>query len=173
MQASWYCSWYVSIIFNKNIERENRGESSNVLVKRLHPQIPRDFQRFLLNCDNKTRMTDVISEYIDKHKASVQHITNQEDYDFAGWGSLPEVILGKAVPKICSKFTEGHPCRNAISIKLQSNFIKITHRHGCSPVNLLYILRTPFLKNTSGRLLLYWITNAFQFRVCQHQLKNL
>ena len=26
--------------------------------------------------------------------------------------------------------------------------------HGCSPVNLLYILRTPFPKNTSGWLLL-------------------
>ena len=32
---------------------------------------------------------------------------------------------------------------SAISIKLQSNFIKITLRHGCSPENLLYIFRTP------------------------------
>ena len=29
-----------------------------------------------------------------------------------------------------------------------------TLRHGCSPVNLLHIFRIPFLKNTSGRLLL-------------------
>ena len=27
--------------------------------------------------------------------------------------------------------------------------------HGCSPVNLLHIFRTPFYKNTSGGLLLY------------------
>ena len=27
-------------------------------------------------------------------------------------------------------------------------------RHGCSPVSLLHIFRTPFPKNTSGRLLL-------------------
>ena len=27
-------------------------------------------------------------------------------------------------------------------------------RHGCSPVNLLHIFRTPFPKNTPGRLLL-------------------
>ena len=33
----------------------------------------------------------------------------------------PEVFLGKGVLKICSKFTGEHPCRNAISIKLQSN----------------------------------------------------
>ena len=31
----------------------------------------------------------------------------------------------RGVLKICSKFTGGHPCRSAISIKLQSNFIKI------------------------------------------------
>ena len=34
------------------------------------------------------------------------------------------------------------------------NFIEITLRHGCSPVNLLHIFRTPFLKNISGRQLL-------------------
>ena len=39
-------------------------------------------------------------------------------------------------------------------IKLQSNFIEITPRHGCSTVNLKYIFRTHFPKNTSGGLLL-------------------
>ena len=65
-----------------------------------------------------------------------------------------EVFLGKGVLKICSKFTGEHPCRSVISIKLLCNFIEITLRHGCSPVNLLHIFRTPFSKNTSGRLLL-------------------
>ena len=37
---------------------------------------------------------------------------------------------------------------------MQSNFIEIALRNGCSPVNLLYSLRTPFPKNTSGWLLL-------------------
>ena len=37
--------------------------------------------------------------------------------------------------------------------KCDFNFIKIALRHGCSPVNLLHISRTPFPKNTSGRLL--------------------
>ena len=68
--------------------------------------------------------------------------------------SHPEVFLRKGVLKICSKFTRERPCRSAISIKLQSNFIEITLRHRCSPVNLLHIFRTPFSKNTSGRLLL-------------------
>ena len=34
--------------------------------------------------------------------------------------SHPEVFLVKGVLKICSKFTGEHPCRNVISIKLQS-----------------------------------------------------
>ena len=37
---------------------------------------------------------------------------------------------------------------------VRSNFIEITPRHGYSPVNLLHIFRTSFLKYTSGRLLL-------------------
>ena len=40
------------------------------------------------------------------------------------------------------------------SIKLQSSFIEITLRHGCSPVNLVHIFRTPFPKNASRGLLL-------------------
>ena len=72
---------------------------------------------------------------------------------------------------MCSKFTGERPCPslNAISLKLQSNLfflififfilllcnvIGIKLLHGCPPVNLLHIFRTPFLKNTSGRLLL-------------------
>ena len=68
--------------------------------------------------------------------------------------SQPEVSRGKGVLKICSKFTGEHPCRNAILIRLQSNFTEITLRHGFSPVNLLHIFRASFLKNTSERLLL-------------------
>ena len=44
-----------------------------------------------------------------------------------------------------------------------SYFIEIALRHGCSPVNLLRILRTPFLKNTSGRLLLFIIFDKVKF----------
>ena len=64
------------------------------------------------------------------------------------------VPLRKGVLKICSNFTGEHPWLSMISIKLQSNFIEIALRHGCSPVNLLHIFRIPLLKNTSGWLLL-------------------
>ena len=68
--------------------------------------------------------------------------------------SHPEMFLRKGVLKICSKFTGEQRCQSVISIKLLCNFIEITLRYGCSPVNLLYIFRIPFPKNTSGRLLL-------------------
>ena len=35
-----------------------------------------------------------------------------------------------------------------------NSFIETTLRHGCSPVNLLHIIRAPFPKNTFGQLLL-------------------
>ena len=63
------------------------------------------------------------------------------------------VFLGKDDLNICSKFTGEHPCRRAISIKLQSNVIEIALQDGYS-ANLLHIFRTLFLKNTSRWLLL-------------------
>ena len=60
------------------------------------------------------------------------------------------MFIGKGVLVICSKFTGEHSCRSEISIKLLCNFIEITLWHGCSPLSLLHIFRTPFLKNTSA-----------------------
>ena len=73
----------------------------------------------------------------------------------------PVVFLEKGVVKIYNKFTREHPRRSVISINLISNFIEITLRYGCCPVNLLHIFRTPFLKNTSGRLLPYHVNTTF------------
>ena len=39
---------------------------------------------------------------------------------------------------------------------LQSNFIEITLRYGCSPVNLPHNFKTPFSMNTKEQLLLYF-----------------
>ena len=41
-----------------------------------------------------------------------------------------------------------------VTKQLYCNFIEITLQHGCCPINLLDIFRTPFLKNSSGGLLL-------------------
>ena len=63
---------------------------------------------------------------------------------------MAEVVL----QKICSKFTGKHPCQGEISIKLQNNFIEVTLRHVCCPVNLLHIFNMPFPKTIYGGLLL-------------------
>ena len=70
--------------------------------------------------------------------------------DATNRSSPPEVFLRKGISIICCKFTREHPCRSAILIKLQSNFIEMALRHGCSPVNLLHIFRALFLKNASA-----------------------
>ena len=41
----------------------------------------------------------------------------------------------------------------------------VLYRYGCSPVNLLHIFRTPFLKNTSARLSLRFHKKWFEFLV--------
>ena len=60
----------------------------------------------------------------------------------------------------CSQNSQEKTCvRDSILIKLHSSGCKKKLRHKCFPVNLAKFLRTPFLQNTSGRLLLL---SAFQ-----------
>ena len=63
--------------------------------------------------------------------------------------SRPDVFLVKGVPKNKQQIYRGTLLRKH-DFNLQSNFIEITLWHGCSPVNLLHIFKTPFSKNTSG-----------------------
>ena len=87
--------------------------------------------------------------FVDTRTILVRTVSNDRS-------SPPEVFLGKGVLKMYRKFAGENPCRSVISIKLQNNFIEITFKHGCSLVNLLYIFRTPLLRNSSGRMLLQW-----------------
>ena len=76
---------------------------------------------------------------------SIRHIIKSKPYR----SSYPKVFLGKGVLKIFVLKI----CVLKIYV-LKSNFIEITLQHGCSSVNLLHVFRTPFLKNTSGQLIL-------------------
>ena len=53
------------------------------------------------------------------------------------------------------------------------NFIEIPLQHGCSHVNLLYIFRTPFPRNTSGWLLLQLVFCLFINSCSLHEGANL
>ena len=85
------------------------------------------------------------------------------------------MLLGKGALKLCSNFTGELPCRGAISIKLQSNlqsnFIEITLSHGCSPVDLMYIFRTPFPKNNSEGCF-WFILCVFKKAMIQTRMKT-
>ena len=87
-------------------------------------------------------------------RPGINHYYKTDPKDITSRSSHPDVFLVIGFLKIWSKFTEEHPCKSVISIKVLCNFIEITLWHGCSPITLLYVFRTPFPKNTSGRLLL-------------------
>ena len=77
---------------------------------------------------------------------------NGRQFNFKGFDKAEPAIQRCSYKNVlCSKFTGEHPRR---SIKLHCNFIDITLRQGCSPVNLLHVFRTLFPMNTSGRLIL-------------------
>ena len=84
--------------------------------------------------------------------ASVKNVAVLKWHYYEVKSNHAEVFLIKGV-QIYRK-TREHPCRSVISINLLCIFIKITLGHGCSPVNLLHIIRKPFFKNISGWLLL-------------------
>ena len=65
------------------------------------------------------------------------------------------VLIKRCSENMQQIYIREHPCRSVISMKLKSKIIEITLRHGWSPVDLLYIFRTSFPKNTSGGLLPY------------------
>ena len=94
--------------------------------------------------------------------------------------SPSEVLLGKGALKIYIKFTENTHAevRSVISIKLLQNFIEITLRHGCSPVNQLHIFRIPFYRKTYGGLFLQAPNENvqevyFTVAVCRNTFKTL
>ena len=78
------------------------------------------------------------------------------------WISSLKVFPEAAVQRrSCQKFSENmQQIYNRTPMlkrdfKLLCNVIEITFQHGCSPVNLLHISRTPFPWNTSGWPLLF------------------
>ena len=77
---------------------------------------------------------------------------------------LPEVFLGKAVLKICSKFAREHPCRSVILTKFQGNLIEITLWYGRFPVNLSekLFLRTSLEGCFCNNILLF--SKIFKFK---------
>ena len=66
--------------------------------------------------------------------------------------------MKKGVLRNFTKFTGKHLCQRLLFNKVAglrpATLLKMSLWHRCFPVNFVKFLRTPFLKNTSGRLLL-------------------
>ena len=71
----------------------------------------------------------------------------------------PEVLCKKRCSEKFRKFTGKHLCKslffNKVACLKPTTLLKRRLWHRCFPVNFAKFLRTPFLKNTSGRLLLH------------------
>ena len=58
----------------KGLERKSRGEAARIHIASLQSKVPSDFSRILRNGDNKTRLTELIIEYIEKTTVKVFNI---------------------------------------------------------------------------------------------------
>ena len=79
-----------------------------------------------------------------------------------GRSSLQRCSIKKGVVRNSTKFTGKYLCLSLFFIKAAglrpATLLKKRLWHGCFPVNFVKFLRTPFLQNNSGRLLLHRIT---------------
>ena len=71
----------------------------------------------------------------------------------------PEVFREKGLLRYFAEFIEKHMYRVPFLIKLQA--LKKRPWYRCFPLNFVKFLRTPFLHNTSGRLLLIQKQSTF------------
>ena len=80
-----------------------------------------------------------------------------------------EVFLKRSCPKNMQQIyrrTLMRKCHfNKVALQLCCNFIEIALLYGYSPVNLLHIFRITFLKDTSGRLFLYFTLEFFELSI--------
>ena len=98
----------------------------------------------------------------DEKKASNQAVTHPEFIWVHCYCGLSEAAHRrrsyiKVFWKHVVNLQENTLYQSVISIKLQNNFLEITLRHGCAPVNLLHNFRIPFPDNTFGGMLLAFI----------------
>ena len=77
----------------------------------------------------------------------------------------PAVFCRKGVLRNFAKFTGKRLCFSPVTLLKKSPW------HRCFPVNFAKFLRTPFLQNTSGRLLMYE-TNLEKDRMITDNMEN-
>ena len=108
------------------------------------------YRRFFLEINLRKKKWVISWSYNPHNKIIFSHIESTSR------SSHPEVFLEKVFWKYIANLQENTHAEVWFQQSCKAKW------HGCSPVNLLYIIRAPFLKNTSRRLLLYqqgcWLT---------------
>ena len=92
----------------KSAERNKRGKSSKITTNSEKSKIPRDFSNFMLNGANKSRLIDIIFDYIIKHHAKSLHIVRANRILLSQDGDCKEVTLSSVnnLEGLCSNQEE-------------------------------------------------------------------
>ena len=133
-------------------------DSSNVASLLVYVDGGRPFCSFLIQTQNVIKISMKLFRNFSMPEKDLKMLLNiSRNVNLAArlsWGQ-PSILMQEFYEVCLQKLWTPMPKCDFNTIKLLSIFIEIILRHRCSPVNLLYIFRTPFPKNTSGRLLLY------------------
>ena len=96
-------------------------------------------------------------EKVKKKRKEIQYLIHRSSHQKSS--------LKKGVLRNFTKFTGNHLCQglffNKVAGLRPANLLKKRLWHRCCPVNFANFLRTPFLHNISGRLLLDLISKSF------------
>ena len=102
-------------------------------------------------CSTENRITVWLFQIVNPFASNEQHFRQLFIYLFFFRSNRPEVFCKKGALRNFIKFTGKHLCQSLIFNKV---LLKMRLWHRCFPMNFVKFLRTPFLQNTSGRLLL-------------------
>ena len=112
-----------------------------------------------------------IFSYLSHHEKRILSLTHR---DFEFQKQPPELFCTKGVLRNFTKFAGKYMCQSLFFSKVAdlrpATLLKKRLRHRCFPVSFVKFLRTPFVQNTSERLLLEF-ENEKQFQVVKKYSK--
>ena len=92
----------------KTAERQKRGTSSKISIKSEKSKIPRDFSAFMMNGANKSRLIEIIFDYITKHRSKSLQIIRANRLLLSKDGDCTEITISSVTTNevLCSNQEE-------------------------------------------------------------------
>ena len=138
------CAIWYHLCYLKNVKNTHGG----VLLLKVK-LLCECFSRFL-NCANDTKSRNV------SHTKKILLFFGDFMYFIISMFKIIETALHRCSYKRCfenmQQIYRRTPMPKCDFNKVALQSLEITLRHGCSPVNLLHIFKTPFSKNISGSI---------------------